>query len=332
MVSTEGSSYSREFYEKVSKATGFDAIASLIIDIVNPRSVVDFGCAVGTALSRFKSKGIKDILGVDGYWVEEDQLLIEKNEFLRHDFEGGSISLPRRYDLAISTEVAEHIHETKADDFIASIVAASDVVVFSAAIPGQGGDNHYNEQWPSYWVEKFKSFDYQAIDCLRSSLWHDSSVEYIYKQNMLLFCKSDKISKLKLPEADIPIYDFVHPLQFQHKLFQLYNLFNQLFNNKDYDMILQLSFLKDYDYSAKLFLGLVYYEKKDFNNCIDCLEAFVQIAAGGNNYNFGVAYYILGLVYSELANNKRAKECLNKCISVDSEFKNDATELLSKLK
>jgi len=325
------SPYDREFYKSVGKVSSLDVIVSLIIDIVKPESVVDFGCAKGVALSCFKARGVKDILGVDGKWVEKDLLLIEETEFMEHDFSKNSLSLEKRYDLAISTEVAEHLNETRAIDFIDSLVRASDVIVFSAAIPGQGGESHVNEQWPGYWVSMFNSHGYQVLDCLRKNIWYNNTIDFWYKQNLFLFCKKEKISTLNIPDKDIPIIDFVHPQQYEQTFYRLFNLFNQFFLKKDYETILQLAFLKDYDYSAKFFLGLVYFEKQDYINCVNCLEGFLEVSGLSKNNFFATAYYIIAVAYINLLNIQRAKECLEKCSHIEGEYKNAALDLLSKI-
>jgi len=98
--------YNNEFYDGVGTASSFNEIVTLIISIVSPGSVVDFGCATGNLLSCFKEKGVKEVYGIDGDWVDENLLCINKNEFLRHDFSKEPLDLSRRFDLAISTEVA----------------------------------------------------------------------------------------------------------------------------------------------------------------------------------------------------------------------------------
>jgi len=40
-----------------------------------------------------------------------------------------------------------------------------DNVLFSAAIPNQGGTGHINEQWQEYWAEKFYANGFGAELC-----------------------------------------------------------------------------------------------------------------------------------------------------------------------
>ena len=99
------------------------------------------------------------------------------------------ISLGRRFDLAICLEVAEHIDEKRASDFLSTLTSFSDHVLFSAAIPYQGGTGHVNEQWPGYWARLFADKGYGCQDFIRKKIWNDSGIHYWYRQNILLFSK-----------------------------------------------------------------------------------------------------------------------------------------------
>jgi hypothetical protein len=172
----------------------------------------DFGCGVGTWLSVLQEYGVQYIDGFDGTWVPDEYLRIPKDSFHKINFEEGII-LKKRYDLAISLEVAEHLSEKIADKFIALLTSASDFILFSAAIPFQGGDNHINEQWPNYWNSLFNKNGYIAIDFLRRNIWNETSIPYWYKQNTILFVNKEKIDILKVDNHEL--YDYplslVHP-------------------------------------------------------------------------------------------------------------------------
>jgi hypothetical protein len=128
---------------------------------------------------------------VDGEYVDHSQLLIDRETFHGHDL-AQPLRLDQTFDLAVSVEVAEHIVGEKAQVFIDSLVGLAPLVLFSAAIPHQGGDNHVNEQWPEYWVERFAFRNYVAYDCIRPLVWDDPTVAYYYAQNMFVFVKHDR--------------------------------------------------------------------------------------------------------------------------------------------
>lgn len=152
--------------------------------------MVDVGCGVGTWLAEFVRGGVVDVLGVDGAHVDPAMLQIPRERFRAHDLTR-PLELGRRFDLAVSVEVAEHLPEAAADAFVASLVAAAPVVVFSAAIPGQGGEGHVNESWPHAWARRFAAHGHRWADPLRASLWNDPRVEFWYAQNLLVFHAPD---------------------------------------------------------------------------------------------------------------------------------------------
>jgi len=211
--------YSTDFFEALREAGLRSAreIVPLAVELIRPRSVIDLGCGDGTWLSVFQECGVEDIRGVDGEWVDQEALQMARDRFeiadLREPFRSG-----RRFDLVVSLEVAEHLPEARAGDFVESLTAHGPVVLFSAAIPKQGGEDHLNEQWPAYWVEHFLSRGYEAIDCIRPQVWENEKVAWWYAQNTLLFVKSDRIQeypRLKSEsEAPFSVSSVVHPQLF----------------------------------------------------------------------------------------------------------------------
>lgn len=165
-------------------------IVPAVLDIVPARSVLDVGCGTGHFLRAFAEAGAADIQGIDGDYVPRDQLAIEPHCFQPVEL-AGAFDLGRTFDLAVSLEVAEHLPPESAEDFVASLVRHASSILFSAAIPLQGGTGHLNEQWPSYWAGLFAKHGFAAYDCLRSGLWSQKEVEWWYRQNILLFCNEE---------------------------------------------------------------------------------------------------------------------------------------------
>jgi SAM-dependent methyltransferase len=177
-------------------------IVPIIIDLFEPKSVVDVGCGLGTFIKIFKDKGAKKILGLDGHWCNKDLLFhnITPAEFIEIDLEQ-KIQINNRFDLAISLEVAEHLSPKRAKSFIEDLTNLSEVILFSAAIPNQGGDHHKNENWISYWEDLFTNYGYIKYDVLKPSIWENPNIFWWYKQNMVLFIKhgfeNEKVIKLE---------------------------------------------------------------------------------------------------------------------------------------
>jgi hypothetical protein len=146
------------------------------------------GCGTGHWLATAHELGVPEILGIDGAWLDPAQLAIPPANFSAQDLTF-ALELPRRFDLALSFEVAEHLPGAAERTFIQSLCGAADVVAFSAAIPGQGGRRHVNEQWPEHWADMFREFGYDCYDYLRPRIWNNPRVAWYYAQNSLIFAK-----------------------------------------------------------------------------------------------------------------------------------------------
>lgn len=189
-------------------------VVPLIVEMIRPTSVLDVGCGTGTWLKAFEEMGISDYLGVDGDHVARPTLKIPESKFQSRNLQI-SFSLERKFDLALCLEVAEHLEKDYADTLVDTITRHGDVILFSAAIPGQGGQNHLNEQWPQYWIEKFSKHGYFFHDVIRPLIWNNKKVDYWYKQNMFLITKECSKSKIGC---------YIHPDLFKSKLEELENM------------------------------------------------------------------------------------------------------------
>lgn len=193
--------YTEDFYEFVRDGSIKSAkeIIPIIFELISPKSVIDVGCGKGTWLSVFQEHGIEDIWGVDGDYVNTKNLEIPQDRFLSFDLKS-PFSLDKRFDLVVSLEVAEHLPSDCAETFVDSLTQLGEVILFSAAIPFQGGTEHLNEQWLDYWAKYFQEKGYVAIDCIRNRVWQNINVEFWYAQNILIFAKSDS---LELPKFSL---------------------------------------------------------------------------------------------------------------------------------
>lgn len=191
--------YADTYYEKRDEATRSSAqiVCPLVLELTMAKSLIDVGCGVGTWLDVFKSLGVSDVLGVEGNWVGEKYLVIPKESLLYSDLTL-PLKIDRTFDLAMSLEVAEHLPAESAATFVESLVRLAPVILFSAAIPGQGGVNHVNEQWPEYWVKQFKDREYEVIDCIRRRIWRNDRVLWWYAKNILIFVRRDCLEKYPL--------------------------------------------------------------------------------------------------------------------------------------
>ena len=198
------SEYNRQFYKDRDKRTRYSAekIAAIVMELVNPASVADVGCGVGTWLETFKKLGVESVLGIEGDWVDDDVLVLDKSEIQHWDLTK-PLRMDKHFDLVMSLEVAEHLEEKYAGQFVESLTSLAPVILFSAAVPLQGGVKHLNEQWPSYWKAHFEDRGYIWIDAIRPEVWDDQNVEIWYAQNSCIYVRKDVLGEYpKLKELE----------------------------------------------------------------------------------------------------------------------------------
>ena len=210
-----GAQYDAGFYEVIRQGAQASAavVAPLVAELVRPARVIDVGCGEGWWAQAFAELGA-EVIGLDGSYVSSSPL---GARFIPHDLtKPVPAHLLGRFDLAVSLEVAEHLPPSRARSFVRDLVGLAPVVLFSAAIPGQGGTGHVNEQWPGYWSALFEAEGYRVTGALRWQIWTDDRVENWYRQNLLLAVAPRPIGTVQLDDLlDSPLappWPVVHPV------------------------------------------------------------------------------------------------------------------------
>lgn len=180
--------YNDTFFDYINQSARASAqsFVDLLYPLLRPESVIDLGCGRGLWLQEWQRAGAADVLGADGDYVDPDTLAIAREAFLPTDLTA-PLTTDRRFDLAQSLEVGEHLPATAAETLVHSLTAASDRVLFSAAVVGQGGEFHINEQPLSYWQALFQARGYRAYDCVRPYLQDSRQVAPWYRYNAILY-------------------------------------------------------------------------------------------------------------------------------------------------
>lgn len=190
-------------------------VLDFVLGLAPVLSVVDFGTGRGAWLKAALRRGIEDIRGYD-----IPEIAVEARQFPAECFVAADLGRPidpgRRFDLAISTEVAEHIPMQGAAAFVGNLARASDLVLFSAALPYQGGASHVNEHWVEYWAKLFAAEGFACFDLIRPRFWHEAAIRSYYRQNLLIFARGDAAGALQASghaPTDLPL-SLVHPEQY----------------------------------------------------------------------------------------------------------------------
>lgn len=178
-------------YASVSSHYAASEIIPLLLRALPISSVADIGCAGGGWLSVWHASGVADIRGVDGDYVNQDDLEIPRELFTPADL-SRPLDLSRRFDLVQSLEVAEHIEAQFADQFVQNLVTHADkYLLFSAAVPGQGGEYHVNEQPLDFWRERLAQHGFDPYDFVRPQVMSDHRISFWYRYNIVLYVRRE---------------------------------------------------------------------------------------------------------------------------------------------
>lgn len=179
-----------KYSKSIHKIEDPDLILPIFLEQKKIKSAIDFGAGLGTWLAALEKKGIKDYVGIEHPEVDLTHYVANREKLIRCSL-SEKINLGRSFDTAICLEVAEHIQSEYSDHLVEIITKHSSSVLWSAAIPGQGGINHINEQWPFYWQSKFRKKGYYFHDTIRSRIQEMPTLS-CYKNNIFIIDQEPK--------------------------------------------------------------------------------------------------------------------------------------------
>jgi len=130
-------------------------IAEVLYSKFKPKSVVDFGCGVGSYLHYFQKLGVEKVQGFEGSSSAFPHLMIDSSLVEKRDLRD-FIEVPTLFDLCLCFEVLEHIHAKFEEKILSSLCNSSDLLCLSAAQPHQGGTHHINERPQEYWMQRLR--------------------------------------------------------------------------------------------------------------------------------------------------------------------------------
>ena len=193
----DGHRYDAVFYayQREGSLRSAQAVIPHVIRTLSTASVLDVGCGAGAWLVACRTHGVRDYIGVDGDYVDRSLLLVEPSQFLARNI-AAPFDIARQFDLVMCLEVGEHIPTAASATLVDNIVRHGRHVLFSAAVPGQGGEDHINEQPYGFWRDLFAKRGYRLFDFVRPLIRNDRRIEPWYRYNVLFFCRDDAIAAL----------------------------------------------------------------------------------------------------------------------------------------
>lgn len=207
--------YRSGFFQRQNSTSARSAsrIVPFVTDLIDPKSVLDVGCGSGAWSRAFLENDVSSLRAIDGDYARS-ALLIDYGHFTPVNLASFDGNLGT-FDLVACIEVAEHLNADRASGFVELLCKHSPAILFSAAPPGQGGTHHVNEQPLSYWVEHFAKRGYRLFDIIRPAFWHDETVQWWHRQNMVIFADKNNQGLIDILEQKRDVtsafIDVVHP-------------------------------------------------------------------------------------------------------------------------
>jgi len=174
-----------DYTKNVHTILGAKTALPYLFNGIQPQSLLDVGCGMGTWIRAVIDYGITDICGIDAFSLADRALLFPSTFFHQQDLTQ-PWNLGRKFDIVLCLEVGEHLPPDRALILIESLVAHAEHVVFSGACPGQSGQHHVNCQWPEYWQRLFNAKGYACEDDVRWRIWDFGAIEPWYRQNVFM--------------------------------------------------------------------------------------------------------------------------------------------------
>ncbi|KVC47116.1 hypothetical protein WI71_11335 [Burkholderia diffusa] len=185
-------------YQREGSVRSARGVLPSVNAMLRPASILDVGCGAGAWLSVHRELGVQDVTGIDGDYVDRSVLLFDHARFVPADI-SKHFDLERSFDLVQCLEVGEHVPKASSEILVDNLVRHGKHVLFSAAVPGQGGENHINEQGYGFWRDLFARRGYLLFDFVRPLIAADTRIEPWYRYNLLFFVAAEEAERL--PDA-----------------------------------------------------------------------------------------------------------------------------------
>ena len=165
-----------------------DRLAYWIKNRLHPEKVLDVGCGPGMHVYSLRDQNVIA-------WGYDIDSRVKNQPYLR---QVSMFDIEDQGDVVLCIEVAEHLETHLNADIVQAIrrcLTPRGILIWTAAIPGQGGVGHINCQPQQYWHNMFVQAGLLPLSDLRQELLHWITQGYHmgwFTQNLQIFMRLDK--------------------------------------------------------------------------------------------------------------------------------------------
>ena len=210
--------YSKEYFSDAIFDTDYAAIAKIIADKYQPKTVLEIGCGPGK-LTKALSVHVNKIVAFDGFSNPEfndySNIMFHRLDLNNNTDKVKEIQ-DQHFDIAICMEVAEHINPQASASLIKLLTKHANVVIFTAAVPNQGGHGHINCQPRTFWNKLFVEQNFTINTKVMPFIQSNENIAIWYRLNITDYVKND--SDLKISESEI-IHNLLESQSFASSMF-----------------------------------------------------------------------------------------------------------------
>lgn len=246
----------------------FGMIADRIVADLNPKTVLDAGCAMGYLVSALRDRG------VEAYGVDiSDYAISMVREDIKPYCRVGSLTeklteeLPQHFDLVVTIEVLEHLYAEDGKKMIANLCSLADTILFSSTPDDFEERTHVNVQQREYWARLF--FEQGFIDDLNyrpTYLTYHASL--FRRSNNVMRMVEDYERNIRMSEHEYNKKIAEWQGAVNDKEVHIKNLEGQISENQN----AMQELLSQYDVATKKWDS----EKVDFQSSLDEITALLQ--------------------------------------------------------
>jgi SAM-dependent methyltransferase len=180
-------------FDLVARRNAPPFVDAVLMALPAIKTVCDLGCGSGRYVAEFRRHGV----AAQGFEYGLTPRLFARARGLmigRFDLEREP-PLPRtvQFDLAMTLEVGEHIPPYLSGQFVRTLVALSDRIIFTAAQPHQEAPGHINCREKAFWRRLFEAegftTDLETLAKIQHGLESKKEVSAFLRSNLLVLRK-----------------------------------------------------------------------------------------------------------------------------------------------